>query len=230
MNFRGTDKKNIISFIVGVILLIWYFFMPVGVFASCVEVKRENNENSTSESELSEPAYYTVELPEYVEWIREPITPKEEEVVEYQSDTSGILEVPSVNTNFKSFTYYTSLNRSSTQWRLQTKAYTDSNGLRKIDNYYLVAVGTYYSSTIGDLFRFTTEYGNVFEVIVCDIKADAHTDSKHQYTRGKNPCMVEFYVAKTLDKTAKVRGTIGALSGFEGSITKVEKIGRYNWE
>lgn len=229
MKFRDTDKKNIISFIVVIIVLVWYFFIPVSAYASAI----------------GRPAMYSEEKPikfneglVYIDQSK-PIASemgfsprklsKEEEVVKYPSDVSAY-EVPTVNTSFKSFTYYTSLSRSSTQWRLQEKAYTDKNGLRKIENYYLVAVGTYYSSTIGDLFRFTTDTGNVFEIIVCDIKANKHTDSRNMYTRGKNPCMVEFYVAKTLCKTAKVRGSIGVLSGFEGSIVKVEKLGHYNWE
>lgn len=234
MNFRETDKKNIISFIVGVIVIIWYFFLPVSAIAAAAETSQSTvQQDNVGESE----GYIeTIEVEEtVVSEIDVPVesapAPTEEEVVKYRSDASAAesLDVPNVNTNFKSFTYYTSLNRSSTQWRLQEKAYTDSNGLRKIENYYLAAVGTYYSSTIGDLFRFTTDCGNTFDIIVCDVKSNAHTDSRNMYTRG-NCCMVEFYVAKTLCKTARVRGSIGVLSGFEGSIVKVEKLGRYNWE
>lgn len=234
MNFRETDKKNIISFIVGVIVIIWYFFLPVSAIAAAAETSQSTvQQDNVGESE----GYIeTIEVEEIViseidTPVEATLAPTEEEVVKYQSDASAaeLFDVPNVNTNFKSFTYYTSLNRSSTQWRLQEKAYTDSNGLRKIENYYLAAVGTYYSSTIGDLFRFTTDCGNTFDIIVCDVKSNAHTDSRNMYTRG-NCCMVEFYVAKTLCKTARVRGSIGVLSGFEGSIVKVEKLGRYNWE
>ena len=234
MNFRETDKKNIISFIVGVIVIIWYFFLPVSAIAAAAEtsqsiVQQDNvgeSEGYIEIIEVEETVVSEIDVP-----VESAPAPTEEEVVKYQSDASAAesLDVPNVNTNFKSFTYYTSLNRSSTQWRLQEKAYTDSNGLRKIENYYLAAVGTYYSSTIGDLFRFTTDCGNTFDIIVCDVKSNAHTDSRNMYTRG-NCCMVEFYVAKTLCKTARVRGSIGVLGGFEGSIVKVEKLGRYNWE
>lgn len=236
MNFRETDKKNIISFIVGVIVIIWYFFLPVSAIAAAAEtsqsiVQQENVGESEGYIEIIEVIEVDEVSESEVSESTESLVPTEEEVVKYQSDASAAVsfDVPNVNTNFKSFTYYTSLNRSSTQWRLQEKAYTDSNGLRKIENYYLAAVGTYYSSTIGDLFRFTTDCGNTFDIIVCDIKSNAHTDSRNMYTRG-NCCMVEFYVAKTLCKTARVRGSIGVLSGFEGSIVKVEKLGRYNWE
>lgn len=142
---------------------------------------------------------------------------------------SGVsYSVPKVNTSFKSYTYYTSLRTGTPQWSLQMKAYSDENGLRKIEDYYLVAMGTYYSKSIGDLFEITTDKGNVFKVIICDIKADAHTDSTHRYTRANN-CMIEFYVDRdNFNSTARSRGSVGILSGFEGSITKVVKIGHYD--
>lgn len=145
--------------------------------------------------------------------------------------------VPSVPTGFKSYTCYTLLNKQSTQWRLQQLAYTDSNGLRKIGNYYLAAMGSYYSTTIGDLFRITTDTGAVFEIILCDLKSDRHTDSKHMYTVANN-CMVEFYVDPNsyfvlwdMNKfPCGDPGTLGALDQFSGNIIKVESLGHYNWE
>lgn len=53
--------------------------------------------------------------------------------------SKGSLSVPA-NMHFKSYTNYHCLSRSSAQWRLQEKAYTDNNGLRKIGNDYLVAM------------------------------------------------------------------------------------------
>ena len=156
----------------------------------------------------------------------------ESEVInEYFDDAQNKkYSVPTVNTNFKSYTYYKMLNRRSIQWRLQEKAYTDENGLRKIDNYYLAAMGSYYSTTIGDLFRLTTSTGQVFDIILCDGKSDRHTDSKHQYTVANN-CMVEFYVdTAVLNPQVKMRGTVSVLPQFSGSIVKVESLGHYNWK
>ena len=153
------------------------------------------------------------------------------EVIEYPVDAQQKdYAVPSVDTNFKSFTYYTSLKESSFQGQLQKIAYTDENGLRKVENYYCAALGTYYSTTIGDLFRITTSDNNVFDIILCDVKANAHTDVNNMYTISDNS-LVEFYVDKTtLNSAAKVRGSISAIEGFSGSIVKVEYLGYYEWK
>ena len=159
-------------------------------------------------------------------------TTVESEVIdEYFDDAhdTGNYKVPSVNTNFKSYTYYALLNKGSIQWKLQEIAYTDENGLRKIENYYLAAMGSYYSTTIGDIFRLTTDTGKVFDVIICDVKADRHTDSQNMYTISNN-CMVEFYVDTTvLNRDIKRMGSVGVLPQFNGSIAQVESLGHYEW-
>ena len=136
-------------------------------------------------------------------------------------------DIPNVDTDFKSYMDYTCItNKNSSQWKLQKKAHTDENGLRKVDDYYCVALGTYYSDTIGDIFKVTLENGNTFEVIVGDIKADKHTDSKNMYHsmgEGRGD-MVEFIVETSkLPKKVRRAGTISALEEFSGSITKIEK-------
>ena len=55
-------------------------------------------------------------------------------------------KLPSNFGAFKSYTDYRCLSRSSAQWKLQEQAYTDENGLRKIGDAYLVALGSYYGS------------------------------------------------------------------------------------
>lgn len=156
---------------------------------------------------------------------------KSEVINEYFDDAHGTgLAVPSVNTSFKSYTYYTALSKSSIQWKLQEKAYSDKNGLRKIGNYYLAAMGSYYSTKIGDTFRITTDKGNTFDIILCDAKSDRHTDKQHMYTVSNN-CMVEFYVdGKTLNSTVKRMGSVGALPKFSGRIIKVKYLGFYKWK
>lgn len=131
------------------------------------------------------------------------------------------LSVPA-NMHFKSYTNYRCLSRSSAQWRLQEKAYTDNNGLRKIGNDYLVAMGSYYAKSLGDRFRITTSTGNVFTVMICDFKANGDTNSTHQYT--SNGCMIEFYVDNNLNSKAKQMGDISYIKGFSGNITKVERL------
>ena len=136
--------------------------------------------------------------------------------------------VPSVSVDFKSYTAYTCLSRKSAQWKkIQTIAYSDGNGLRKVGNYYCVAMGSYYSTTLGDLFRITTANGNTFCVILCDFKANAHTNSTHQYT-ARNQCITEFYVDYSCFKSAaRSAGSISVIPGFGGKITSIEYLGNY---
>ena len=137
-------------------------------------------------------------------------------------------EVPDVPRDFKTYTDYTKLSKQYPQWtKVQTIAYTDENGLRKVDNYYCVAMGSYYTNTVGDLFRITTETGNVFEVIITDFKADRDTDIKNQYTT-LNYCMVEFYVdVAGLPSKARRCGTISKIDGFDGKVISIERLGNY---
>lgn len=126
------------------------------------------------------------------------------------------------NMHFKSYTNYKCLSRSSAQWKLQKKAHTDKNGLRKIGDDYLVAMGSYYTRHLGDRFKITLSTGKSFTVRICDFKANSDTNSTHQYTA--NGCMIEFYVDSKLNSKARQMGDISYIKGFKGNITKVEKI------
>lgn len=131
---------------------------------------------------------------------------------------------------FKSYTNYNLLSKDSPQWnkiQCDENAYTDKNGLRKVGEYYCVAMGSYYTQSLGDLFEIQTEGGS-FKVIICDFKADKDTDINNQYTLFNN-CMVEFYVdMQTLNATAEVMGDISYIDdNFNGAIIKVNKIGNY---
>ena len=124
---------------------------------------------------------------------------------------------------FKSYTDYRCLSRSSAQWKLQEQAYTDENGLRKIDDCYLVALGSYYGTTIGTRYTVTLSTGKQFNIILCDVKADRHTNKTHQYTRA-NGCVIEFYVeTETMPKRVRQLGSISAIEGFKGNVVSIEK-------
>lgn len=143
------------------------------------------------------------------------------------------LSVPDGNTAFKSYMSYTAItNKESEQWQLQQNAVTDENGLRMVDGRYMVAVGSYYSNTIGEKIEIELEGGCRIPAIVGDLKADVHTDEKNQYRAvydsdgnfiSKN--VVEFIVdMNTLDKKAKNWGDISAIEGFEGNVVGIYKI------
>lgn len=135
-------------------------------------------------------------------------------------------EEKKVNKNFgafKSYTDYRCLSRSSKQWSLQEQAYTDENGLRKIGDAYLVALGSYYGTTLGTKYEVTLSNGNKFNIILCDCKDDRHTDQTHKYTLA-NGCVLEFYVeTEKMPSAVRRRGNISAIEFFNGSVVSIER-------
>lgn len=138
-------------------------------------------------------------------------------------------EVPDGKTSFKSYMdYRTITNKSSAQYKLQQECVTDNHGLRRYGDDYVVALGTFYADGIGDRYKITLANETCFYAVVGDFKADAHTDSLHQYTPTEDvgKCVIEFIVdTDNLDKTAKRMGDISyAGSKFKGNILKIEKV------
>lgn len=128
--------------------------------------------------------------------------------------------------SFKTYMDYKKItNKSSRQWHLQQLAYTDSEGFRKFNDNYLVAVGTYYADEVGKEFRVTLDSGIVFHAMVGDIKQDIHTDANNQYVT-INGNILEFIVdVDKLDELTRKLGDVSN-SGLEGSIIKIEEVVR----
>ena len=159
----------------------------------------------------------------------------EKEIIEEQNPSiNSTVEIaaPPVNNvysispyarDFKCYMDYRAITSiTSTQYKMQQQAYTDENGLRKIGEYYCVAMGTYYGKC-GDKFYVETDQGNSWKVIISDIKSDLHTDSTHRYSRS-NGCMMEFIVdTDKLPTTIARSGTVNGL-GFQGNIIYLEKL------
>lgn len=175
----------------------------------------ESETSSIVESKVSS----VVSTPKKVKSVSKP-----KEKVEKPTIT-GEYSIPNINTSFKSWMPYTAItNKGSAAYKQQKKAYTDKNGLRKINNDYCVAMGTYYSSTIGERFKITMSTGKTFTVIISDIKSDRHTDSTHRHTASNN-CMMEFLIdSSCLANCVRTSGSVGSLSLFKGQFVKVEKI------
>lgn len=143
------------------------------------------------------------------------------------------LEIPDCDTSFKAYMDYNCITDDTTmQWELQQTAYTDEYGLRKIGTDYCVAVGSYYSETVGERFKITLDSDNEFTVIISDLKKDEHTDSSNRYS----PVYDEngdFYSANILEFIVDVNqlhsmvttlGTVSYYDEFEGNIVSIEKI------
>lgn len=124
------------------------------------------------------------------------------------------------NNSFKAYMGYTAItSRTSPQYKLQQQATTGSYGIRMYDGRYCIAVGTYYTSTIGTKIDVVMKNGNVIKCIVGDIKANCHTDATNR--ANPNGCVVEFIVdTKTMDPTCKRMGDMSYApsGGLQGEI------------
>lgn len=170
--------------------------------------------------------------------------PKEEEAI--QSYTESAVErsapvpttkyisydIPNGDTSFKSYMDYRSItNTESKQYRLQQNAYTNDYGLRMYDDMYMVAMGSYYVSEIGDIYRITLSNGTEFIAVAGDLKADRDTDINNQYHPMENGMrnVIEFIVdTKELNSKVRQSGTIGTYAEFDGNVISIERI--YNYE
>jgi hypothetical protein len=158
------------------------------------------------------------------------IIPEKLELKSVSTVTQTLL-VPDIDTGFKAYMDYRKItDKKAPQWALREQAYTDDYGFRRIDDDYVVAMGTYYSENVGDRFRITLDTGVSFTVITGDIKDPAHTDAQNMYTpySGNDKsggCVIEFLVdTDILDKSAAKLGTISYFSFFEGDIENIEKL------
>lgn len=131
-------------------------------------------------------------------------------------------EVPSNNT-IKSYMDYRRITlKSSKQYRLQESlAYTDENGLRMVNGRYCIAVGSYYTTTIGQYIDVELENGQVIRAILADCKADRHTDSTNRIN--PNGSVIEFVVdTPHLESMAKRMGDISYINGWDSKVVNIK--------
>lgn len=142
--------------------------------------------------------------------------------------------VPGINSSFKTYMdYRTITDRTSPQYNfVHTWGWSDENGFMRAngewdlgitDDYYMIALGSYYGTEIGTKYQITTNTGNVFYGVLCDQKDDRHTNSTHQYA-GNND-VVEFIVdTNSLRSDVKRMGSANVYMPLNGSIASIEKI------
>jgi hypothetical protein len=141
----------------------------------------------------------------------------------------GYTEKPIFRNNyFKSFMGHKTFGAKSNQYRLQCVAQTDVNGLRTVNGRYCVALGTYYTSNIGQYFDLVLANGVTIPCVLGDVKADAHTDATNTYTRF-NGCMSEFIVDRRwLNPVIKQSGNVSSL--FETWDSPIVKVIVYDYD
>lgn len=108
---------------------------------------------------------------------------------------------------FKSFMSYKTFGKNTNQHKLQQLAVTDENGFRRVKDYYVIAVGSFFEARIGQRIDLILENGEVIKCLVGDEKAEKDTDITNIFSR--NNCMSEFVVdLKQLEATVKNRGDV----------------------
>lgn len=150
------------------------------------------------------------------------------------------LGVPNINTSWKSWEGHNILRSNYTpQGRfLRDWAWVDENGFMRAggerdlgieDDYYLVAMGSYYGTEIGTKYKITLDTGRTFYAVLGDQKADCDTDWNNQYGTS-NIDLIEFIVdVPTLRWDVKNSGTANVYMPLNGSVSSVERID-FIWE
>lgn len=132
------------------------------------------------------------------------------------------------DSSFKAYMDYRCItDTSSTQYDMQQQAYTDSRGLRRIDDDYCVALGTGFTDGCGDRFTIYLDSGYSFTAVVADVKSDVHTDATNCYVpRGEDSGnVVEFIIdSDCADGAMLSSGDVGYYDDLSGNITAVEPI------
>ena len=134
------------------------------------------------------------------------------------------IDLPEVCGSMKTYMdYRTITDRTSKQYYLQQLATTDADGFRRVNNYYLVAVGSYYSTQIGQELLIVLEDGKVLNAMVGDLKQDRHTDSSNRYVEG-NGNIVEFIVDTDVLSKDSIRSGDVSRSGLSGRILRISEV------
>ena len=163
-----------------------------------------------------------------------------EDVVEIVTDNNEqktIVEytpmgVPSINSSFKTWMSYKAVtDKSSPQYKfINTYGWSDGEGfMRHSDveterDYYLIALGSYYGTTIGTKYRITLDTGKVFYGVLADCKDNRHTNSTNQYIP-HNGNVVEFLVdVNKLNNNVKKMGSANVYAPLNGSVVQIERM------
>ena len=145
------------------------------------------------------------------------------------------LSVPNINSHFKTWMSYKAVtDKNSRQYKfihtygwIDEQGFMRANGERDLgieDDYYLIALGSYYGTTIGTKYRITLDTGRVFYGVLADCKADIHTNSTNQYIE-HNKNIVEFLVdTSALNKDVKRMGSANVYMPLNGSVVKIERM------
>ena len=144
------------------------------------------------------------------------------------------LGVPAINSSFKTYMDYRMVvNECSAQYKfIRAWGWSDYDGFMRCngetdlgitDNYYMVALGSYYGTEIGTKYKVTTDTGHQFYCVLSECKDDADTNETHQYA-GDND-IIEFLVdIDRLIGSVKEAGSANVYMPLNGSVMSIERI------
>lgn len=221
-------------------------------FSDIIMLNNDSNVHTSTDSDnyLSNIEYDINSL--YLDWSdiekeREKLKAEKYENSKHESSNRPTfgesLKLPDlVDSSFKGYMcLHKVTSRSSKQWEFlhsgKYELHTDKNGILMYENYYVVAMGSYYTNyKVGSTFRITLDSGVVFDVITGDEKADIDTDSLNMYRpKGSGHGeIIEFLIAcgaegascnkyHTMSAKHRAMGDLSSL-GFQGDVIKIEKL------
>ena len=158
------------------------------------------DKESVKEVEVEVPVY--IEVPIFIEVKPEDTNKQIKKEKEISYKTTKIVG----SSGFKSYMSYKAITKKdSKQYKLQQLAHTDSQGFRKYEGQYIVAVGTGVGGTVGQFIDIILENGTHIPAVIGDIKSDKDTDESNIFCH--NGCCTELIVEnKTLISSVKISG------------------------
>lgn len=197
--------------------MLFLFFILLTIFIG-------NKLNQKSVEETSNPIDFQLFKTKIVkiekEIIEEEMIDTQDNIEKTKEDINFIKYDTPDDDSFKSYMDYRTLSdKTSLQYDLQQQAYTDLlTGIRMVDNRYLIAVGSYYTTEIGIHIDVIMNNGIVIQCILGDVKNDKHTDSTNR--QNPNGSVVEFIVdVNSINSIVKKQGDVSyAHEDFKGEI------------
>lgn len=121
-----------------------------------------------------------------------------------------VYEVPE-NPGFKSYMSYELFSKKTKQFTLQNLCTTDSDGFRRVNDNYVIALGTHFDASVGQRVDLLLQNGVVIQCVIGDVKQNCHTDKSNIFSLG-NECMSEFVVdIDELNRKVKRTGDVSYL-------------------
>lgn len=130
-------------------------------------------------------------------------------------------DVPS-NNGIKSYMDYRTITyKESKQYKLQENALTENNGIRMVNGRYCIALGSYYTTEIGQYVDVKLENGNVINAILADCKDNNHTDATNRIHK-EDSSVVEFVIDKdVMDNEVLTKGDVSHINNWDSKVVNI---------